>query len=321
MFNNGRLGPDGSEPSAYGSALRHLGPEDYHFEQRLPEHVELLRAIQGFPGWINRIEFSPDGTYFASAFADAVVIFDVATWSVRHAIYEGRELDAETYDAESDLSWAPDGGKIAVSSRDGVRVFEIGSGRLIWQSRSESGVSAVAWSPAGNLIAACQADTHVVVLDADAGALCRDFADQYGPANSDDYGSVYEVAWSPDGRFLASGTTDIGNEDYEIRIWDVEADAMKARLAGHSNYVTDLAWSSHSMTLASSSDDNTVRLWDPVKGKLTHTIEVHTNRVRGVTFSPDGRVLVTNSWDGTLRFWRMDNLSPIGTVTNKFMSL
>src|SRR5260221_1952353 len=69
--------------------------------------------------------------------------------------------------------------------------------------------------------------------------------------------NVNSVAWSSDGRMLASGSY-----DQTIRLWDTQTGQSLRTLEGHSNSVHSVAWSSDGRILASGSADNTIRVWD-----------------------------------------------------------
>src|SRR5206468_1771262 len=99
-------------------------------------------------------------------------------------------------------------------------------------------------------------------------------------------GPVYALAWSPDGRLLASG----GFDTY-IRLWDFSG-AQPApgvrMLVGHTDWVFTLAFTPDGRTLASGSWNGTVKFWDVASGGVRETLSGHTGRVWAVAWSPDG---------------------------------
>ena len=121
---------------------------------------------------------------------------------------------------------------------------------------------------------------------------------------------VWSVAFSPDGKTLASGSW-----DQTVRLWDVETEQLLHILTGHTGEVNSVAFSPEGGTLASGSWDGTIRLWDPGTGTLKGTLTDHRSGIRSVMFSPDGTMLASGSQDLTIRLWNTTTWQVERTLT------
>ncbi len=111
-------------------------------------------------------------------------------------------------------------------------------------------------------------------------------------------GFVFEVAWSSDGRQLASSSG-----DKTVQVWDASDGRLFRTYTGHSDGVRSVAWSPDGKWLASCSYDKTVQVWDSSNGRLLLTYTGHSGAVFQVAWSPDGKQVASVSHDKTVQVW------------------
>src|SRR5215475_13361890 len=122
--------------------------------------------------------------------------------------------------------------------------------------------------------------------------------------------TVLCVAFSPDGKTLASGSTDT-----TVRFIDpLNANAKGAPITGHLDSVKDVVFSPDGAMLATASADATVRLWSLRSRRQIASLSGHGGPVRAVAFSPDGKLLASASADGTVWLWDVERHAPIANL-------
>ncbi|HEX9385495.1 MAG TPA: helix-turn-helix domain-containing protein [Anaerolineales bacterium] len=120
-------------------------------------------------------------------------------------------------------------------------------------------------------------------------------------SETDGPGRVNRVAFSPDGKMVATS-----GDDRTARIWDPLSGKEIMVFKGHSYSVTGVAFSPDGKYLVTASADGSVRLWEVATGQEVRRFTGHINRVRDVAFSPDGKYVLTASNDLTARLWLTD---------------
>ncbi|HEY3242189.1 MAG TPA: hypothetical protein VGM03_02465, partial [Phycisphaerae bacterium] len=205
--------------------------------------------------WVRRVAFHPDDRRICIWDSQVRALADV--W------------DPLTGEITTESSAAADAGRAMLASSDGRltctllqdddhQTAVITQGPLSGSESSESRIAIsgrnFAWCPRRDrahwlLASPAEAPQDVCVWDALTGqqvAVLRGHSDE-----------IFCIAFSPDGRRIATGA-----RDAVIRIWDGDTFEPLAELRGHTSYVWSLAWSADGSMLVSGSGDQTVRIWD-----------------------------------------------------------
>ncbi|MER5650386.1 serine/threonine-protein kinase [Streptosporangium sp. NPDC002524] len=216
-------------------------------------------------------------------------------------------------EAVNAVAFSPDGGTLASGGGDGEMIMwdtltrRPAGGPMKGHTRA---VQAMGFSPDGGLLASggsngdgtAPGDHTVVLWDTRT-------RQPVGDPLTGHTNWVEAVAFSPDGKTLATGSSDRTAIVWDTTTWQPVGDPLTA----HNDWVQALAFSPDGGTLATVGDDMTAIVWDtttwqPVGDPLTG----HTGTVLSVAFSPDGGTLATGSSDRTAIVWDTTTRKPIG---------
>jgi WD40 repeat protein/serine/threonine protein kinase len=126
---------------------------------------------------------------------------------------------------------------------------------------------------------------------------------------------VIAVAFSPDGKQVASASSVLNNLLGEIKVWDRATGRVLLTLPpAHLGPVVGVAFSPDGKHLASAGWDKTAIVWDAATGKRLHTLSGHSEYLIGVAFSPDGKLLATASGDRTAKLWDTNGFQVLRTL-------
>jgi WD40 repeat protein len=247
----------------------------------------LLRTLSGRPKESNRghriitaLSFSPDGKLLAAGFGH-INWFEgnygqiAKVWEVA----SGTEVAELPHDnTVPALQFSPDGQTLATACHDHrIRLWQVGS----WQQRrSWDGFdfAALAFVPDRNQLVTGNGDGVLQLWDADTGELVRVFG-QHAQR-------VYSLAFSPDGKTLASGS----GADFTVKLWSVASGRELRTLRGHTGLVSGVAFAADGKALVSTSEGDGVWLWDTLT-PWQRLQEARTALQADIASSPDSALL------------------------------
>ena len=288
-----------------------------------------IATLEGHTSGVGSVSFSPDGTTLASASTTDVKLWDVATQSLttlRHTrpiksvafspngtmLAVGSNLwDVSTRRQVTTLerlvgfvTFSPDGKTLASGTGRRVRLWDVSTGEITAVFVGHrSGVTSMAYSPNGEILASGSDDTTIKLWDVSTEEIITTFEGHRSQVTS--------VAFSPDGAMLASSGA---YPDNTIRLWDIATREIIATLEEHTNTITSVAYSPDGTMLVSGDWNSTVRLWDVSIGEHIATLERrHREFIASVAFSPDGTTLASGAGDATVRLWDVATKENIAT--------
>jgi WD40 repeat protein len=253
---------------------------------------QLASMLEGHPGAIRELSYSPDGQHLASSSAGDPREGTLRVWNTKTWKQEG------SYEAHMirGVAFHPDGRTVAWSgSESDLLNLADGTKKRVCGFRFTGDFPFVALAPDGKLGAigvgiGRESKEEVCLFDGATGAPVRILA-----GHADD---VLVGKFSPDGKTFASA-----GRDRLLKLWDVESGHLLRTISGHQAAIRSLAFSQTGAIIATGSADHLVKLWDTKTGKLMRTLNGHTAAVASLAFGPEGRTIATGGEDGTTQIW------------------
>jgi WD40 repeat protein len=245
------------------------------------------------------VDLSPDAKIIAQTsmtffperkYHPVIHLWDTATGKERLAL-SGHK------DRVHEINFSPNGKLLASCGTDGIRLWNVESGKELYHLLGNGETHTLAFSPAGQSLVSTGSDGMIRFWNAATGKETHRW--QSGQTRID------IVAFSPDGRLIAT------RDDRIIQIWDAQTGKQLARIGSESVYA--LAFSPTGRILAggwfgSRTDDEynaegAIQLWEVHSGQEIRQIKTPHFVITALAFTPDGRTLASGGSDATILLW------------------
>ncbi|XP_037616497.1 apoptotic protease-activating factor 1 isoform X2 [Sebastes umbrosus] len=257
-----------------------------------------MADCSGHLSWVQRVQFSRDGSQLLSCSDDQTV----RLWETKKV----HTSSADCLKRDSDVLFNDE--EIIVSAADNCNRLQVRDGRtgsVLFQSEEKSSrIRCTCMCRQPSAVALGQEDGTVQVLEVPSGKL---LATLLGHTKT-----VLHCRFSQNGQTLITSS-----EDTTIRVWRWQSGECKV-LQGHKEQVrcfSLLSTSPADTRLLSWSFDGTVKLWDTESGEKLQDIEAHRGAILSCHVSPDGCLFATTSADKTAKLWHCESWQCIHTLS------
>lgn len=261
---------------------------------------KVLASLSGHSQAAKSVAFSPDGKILATASDDKTI----KLWQIE-TLEEICTLLGHSHAVKS-VAFSPDGQILASGSWDKtIKLWDVNTGtEICTMTGHQLQVNSVAFSPQGQLLASASYDRTIRLWQIPAlegsprGLQNRPCYSLLGTLSGHAW-AVLTVAFSPDGKILATGS-----DDNTIKLWEVNTGQLICTLVGHSWSVVAVAFTADGETLLSASCDKTVKLWRVSTAEEIVTLSGHVDSVSAVAVSKVRQLIASGSRDKTIKLWQ-----------------
>ncbi|MDA3823544.1 MAG: WD40 repeat domain-containing protein [Bacteroidales bacterium] len=249
------------------------------------QSIDYITQTLSYKSPVTAVDVSPDEQWILAGFENgSLLILDAQNYEEKLMIEEASSS------AIYDIEMSPKMDVIFIATGNRIMLYDTTGNHIINWAHHKNTIWSMDINKTGEYIVSTEVNKTFQLSNVYEGRI------EQSMRGHDDV--TLAVAFSPDGKKIASGSN-----DRKVFLWDLETREKIAEFQGHSDNIYDLAFSPDGKLLASCSKDNSVRIWNIEENKLLHLLKGHREMVLEIEFSPNGKYLISASADQAIKLW------------------
>jgi WD40 repeat protein len=241
-----------------------------------------LQVLTGHQDWVWKVAFSLNSNLAISIGADRYI--KIWWWRTGRSLLSFKVPDVQVRDG----AFHGRRGLLAVCGGDGIKIWQVWTGRRIQQIRTAVAFNLrlISFSPDGKTLAAASFTCEIHCWEVDSGRYLFKLCGH--PTQ------VFEVNYDDAGRLISTCLE-------QVRVWNLATGTCTKTISLARDSGKGVAY--HSPLIATGSDNGTIKVWNLETGKCLQTSTGNAPRVMAVATHPQDRLVVSSQDDGTLKLW------------------
>lgn len=229
------------------------------------------------------LDWTQDAKWIVNAGSNSLNLIDPTTMKTSDSIPLNNVIPSKIFVSD-------DSSLIGLLSNNQIRLYGVDPFQYLRTIKLSNSASNIAIAHGNKLLAASMFDNRVLLIDIETGSVVSNLRSNYGG---------WGVAFSPDGAWVASGTSQ------GALLWESQTGVWHPISTGQDELIKTVVFSNDGKTLAGGAKGK-IFLWNAETGAQIKLLIGNFDTVNSLRFSPDGSLLLAATKDGLVQIWNVE---------------